>query len=82
MSTKKTYKTLEDLPLFLNIQDLADVLQLSLPKAREIAYSDGFPIMDRRLTGRRLVIPKREFLDWAEQNMVFDYRNKENSKGQ
>ena len=82
MSTKKTYKTLEDLPLFLNIQDLADELQLSLPKAREIAYSDGFPIMDRRLTGRRLVIPKREFLDWAEQNMVFDYRNKENSKGQ
>ncbi|MCF6461465.1 helix-turn-helix domain-containing protein [Clostridium sp. Cult3] len=77
MSTKKTYKTLEDLPLFMSVKDLADVLQLSEPKAREIAYSDGFPIMDRNLTGRRIVIPKMAFLNWAEQNMVFDYRNKE-----
>lgn len=77
MSTKKTYKTLDDLPLFLSVKDLADVLQISEPKAREIAYSDGFPIMDRNLTGRRIVIPKMAFLNWAEQNMVFDYRNKE-----
>lgn len=77
MSTNKTYKTLEDLPLFMSVKDLADVLQLSEPKAREIAYSDGFPIMDRNLTGRRIVIPKMAFLNWAEQNMVFDYRNKE-----
>lgn len=77
MSTKKTYKTLDDLPLFMSVKDLADVLQISEPKAREIAYSDGFPIMDRNLTGRRIVIPKMAFLNWAEQNMVFDYRNKE-----
>lgn len=69
---KKTYKTLDDLPLFLTIKDLADVLQVSEPKAREIAYSEGFPMLDRGLTGKRIVIPKNGFLDWAKENMIFE----------
>lgn len=71
-NSKKTYKTVDDLPLFLKITDLADILQVSEPKAREIAYSRGFPIMDREITGRRIVIPKLAFISWAEENMIFE----------
>lgn len=71
-TSKKIYKSIDDLPLFLKVKDLADVLQVSEPKAREIAYSEGFPILDRELTGKRIVIPKLAFINWAEQNMVFE----------
>ncbi|MBE6081509.1 MAG: helix-turn-helix domain-containing protein [Tissierellaceae bacterium] len=78
MSNKKIYKTPDELPLFLSIKDLSDILGISEPKAREIACSDGFPIISRTLTGKRIVIPKMAFLNWAEQNMVFDYKDKTN----
>ena len=74
---KKIYKSIDDLPLFLKIKDLADILQISEPKAREIAYSEGFPMLDRELTGKRIVIPKLAFINWAEQNMVFENKTQE-----
>ena len=74
---KKIYKSIDDLPLFLKVKDLANVLQVSEPKAREIAYSEGFPMLDRGLTGKRIVIPKLAFLSWVKQNMIFANKNKE-----
>ena len=53
------YKSLDELPAVLSIKDISKVLQISEPKAREIVYSDGFPILNRKLTGRRLLIPKQ-----------------------
>ena len=74
---KKIYKSIDDLPLFRKVKDLADILQISEPNAREIAYSEGFPMLDRELTGKRIVIPKLAFLSWAEQNMVFENKTQE-----
>lgn len=73
----KEYRTLDELPLFLTMKDLASVLRLSEPKAREIARSDGFPLMDRKLTGKRMIVPKMPFLEWAKKNYVEDYISKE-----
>jgi len=72
---KKIYKSMDELPLFLKLADLADILQVSEPKAREIVYTEGFPLLNRQLTGKRIVIPKLAFIKWAEQNMIFE--NKE-----
>ncbi|MCC5910050.1 MAG: helix-turn-helix domain-containing protein [Clostridiaceae bacterium] len=64
------YKSVEELPLFLKASDLADILQISLPKALELIHSKGFPKMDRELTGKRIIIPKQAFIRWAEENQV------------
>lgn len=69
------YKSLDDLPAVLNIKDIAKVLQLSEPKAREIVYSQGFPILNRALTGRRILIPKQGFINWLEEQ--YQYEDKE-----
>ncbi|MBB6218220.1 hypothetical protein HNQ80_004360 [Anaerosolibacter carboniphilus] len=69
-ATKKVYKSVDDLPLFLKVSDLADVLQISIPKASELVHSDGFPKLDRQLSGKRIIIPKQAFIKWAEENMV------------
>lgn len=66
------YKSLDDLPAVLNIKDIAKVLQLSEPKAREIVYSQGFPILNRALTGRRILIPKQGFINWLEEQYQFE----------
>ena len=69
------YKDLDDLPAVLNVKDISKVLQISVPKAREIVYSKGFPIINRALTGRRLLIPKQGFINWLEEQ--YQYENKE-----
>ena len=66
------YKDLQDLPAILNIKDISKLLQISEPKAREIVYSDGFPILRRALTGRRLLIPKQGFINWLEEQYQFE----------
>ncbi len=66
------YKDLQDLPAILSIKDIAKVLQLSEPKAREIVYSQGFPILNRTLTGRRILIPKQGFINWLEGQYQFE----------
>lgn len=65
------YKDLDDLPAVLSIKDIAKVLQMSEPKVREIVYSDGFPILNRKLTGRRLLVPKQGFINWLEEQYQF-----------
>lgn len=70
-----TFKTIEDLPLMLSLKDVANVLQISEPKAREIVYSEGFPIINRKLTGRRILVPKQGFINWLESQ--YQYENKE-----
>ena len=69
------YKDLEDLPAVLSTKDIAQVLQISLPKAREIIYSKGFPILNRALTGRRLLVPKQGFINWLQEQ--YQYEDKE-----
>ncbi len=66
------YKSLDELPAVLSIKDISKVLQISEPKAREIVYSDGFPILNRKLTGRRLLIPKQGFINWLEGQYQFE----------
>lgn len=69
---KVIFRTIDDLPLMLNIEDVANVLQISKPKAREIVYSEGFPILNRKLTGRRILVPKLGFINWLEQNYIYE----------
>ena len=66
------YTDFQELPVFLSIKDVSKVLQISEPKAREIVYSDGFPIFRRALTGRRILIPKDGFIKWIKNQYQFE----------
>ena len=57
------YKTYEDLPLTLNAEDVADVLNLSRSKAYELLHCTNFPSIR---VGKRLIVPRDKFLAWLD----------------
>ena len=59
---EKTY-TIENLPLSLNVEDVAQILDLSKKNAYELCHSKGFPCVQ---VGRRMIIPKLAFIKWME----------------
>lgn len=57
----KTYKSYDELPLMLSVQDVADVLGISMSGAYELVKEKGFPHL-------RIVVPKEKFIKWVEDN--------------
>ena len=62
---ESTYKSYEDLPLFLNAELVAQVLGISLAGAYDLLHSEGFPVLK---IGTRMVVPKEKFRQWVERN--------------
>ena len=61
---KSVYKTYDDLPLFLNVNLVAQVLGVSISTAYEVMHEPGFPVLR---VGSRMVVPKEKFIQWAEE---------------
>ena len=61
---QSTYQSYDDLPLFLNANLLAQVLGVSISTAYEVMHEPGFPVLR---VGSRMVVPKEEFIQWAEE---------------
>lgn len=59
------YKSYDELPLMLSVQDVAIVLGISKTSAYELVRSKGFPVLK---IGSRLVVPKEKFREWIEHN--------------
>ena len=60
------YKSYDELPLMLSVQEIAIVLGISKTSAYELVRSKGFPVLK---IGSRLVVPKEKFSEWVEQNI-------------
>ena len=63
---KKQFKTYDDLPLMLSVQDVSAVLGISRAGAYELVKSEGFPAMN---IGSRIIVPKEEFVLWIKQKV-------------
>ena len=63
---EKQYKTYDDLPLMLSVQDVSAVLGISRAGAYELVKSEGFPAMN---IGSRIIVPKEEFILWVKQKV-------------
>ncbi len=63
---EKQFKTYNDLPLMLSVQDVAAVLGISRAGAYELVKSEGFPAMN---VGSRIIVPKEEFILWIKQKV-------------
>ena len=58
-----TYKSYDELPLFLNAEIVATVLGVSSSSAYELMHEPGFPTLR---VGSRMVVPKEKFMQWVE----------------
>ncbi len=63
---EKQFKTYDDLPLMLSVQDVAKALGISRAGAYELVKSDGFPAMN---IGSRIIVPKEEFILWVKKKV-------------
>ena len=64
-----SYKNYDELPLMLNVIQVAAVLGISRAGAYELVRSEGFPALK---IGSRIVIPKEKFLGWIDIQMAKD----------
>ena len=63
---QSTYQSYDDLPLFLNVNLVAQVLGVSISTAYEVMHEPGFPVLR---VGSRMVVPKEKFIQWAEEQV-------------
>ena len=61
---ESTYKSYDDLPLFLNAELVAQVLGISQAGAYDLLHSESFPVLK---IGTRMVVPKEKFRQWVEK---------------
>lgn len=59
---ESTYKSYDELPLFLNAETVAKLLGVSLTTAYGLLHWKDFPSI--RVVSR-LVVPKEKFMEWA-----------------
>ena len=62
---ESSYKSYDDLPLFLNAETVAKVLGVSISSAYELMHEPGFPVLR---VGNRMVVPKEQFIQWVEEH--------------
>lgn len=62
---ESTYKTYDDLPLFLNAATVSRVLVVSPASAYELIHGKDFPTLR---VGSRMVVPKENFIEWVGQH--------------
>ena len=62
---EKIFSSIEELPTFLNADDVAAYIGISRANAYNLFHREGFPKL--RL-GKRLVVQKEKFLKWIDDN--------------
>ena len=62
-----TYTSLEQLPLALSAEDVAQVLGISRANAYTLMHSRGFPTIK---IGKRMTVPKDKLIEWIDKQMT------------
>lgn len=57
-------RSIKDLPPYISVQQLADLLSVSRAMAYQLVHSSGFPVV--RLGERRIVCPRDELEKWLK----------------
>ena len=61
------YTSLEQLPLALSADDVAQVLGISRANAYELMHSEGFPTLK---IGKRMTVPKDKLIEWIQTRIA------------
>ena len=62
---RSSYKSYDELPLFLQADLISDVLGISISSAYELMHEKGFPALR---IGNRIVEPREKFIQWVDEN--------------
>ena len=60
----KTYKSIADVPMFMTVMDVADLLGISRAGAYELVKEKGFPKLS--VVHGRIIIPRDRFFEWLD----------------
>lgn len=63
---ESSYKSYDELPLFLNAETTAKLLGISISGMYKLMHEKGFTVLK---IGSRLVVPRDKLLAWVEQNV-------------
>ena len=67
---KSIYKTKEEMPLFLTVLDLANLLGISRASAYELVRQEDFPKL--KIVQGRTIIPRDRLLEWLDEQTRYD----------
>ena len=62
---ESSYRSYDELPLFLNAATVAKVLGISPSSGYELIHEPDFPVLK---IGSRIVVPKEKFVEWVSQH--------------
>ena len=62
---ESSYKSYDELPLFLNAKTVAKVLGVSPSSGYELMHEPDFPMLK---IGSRMVVPKEQFVEWVSRH--------------
>lgn len=64
------YKNTSELPMFLTVMDVANLLGISKSSAYELANEQGFPKL--KVVAGRTIVPRDRLISWLDDNIVYD----------
>ena len=67
---KSIYKTKEEMPLFLTVMDVANLLGISRASAYELVRQENFPKL--KIVQGRTIIPRDRPLEWLDEQTRYD----------
>jgi excisionase family DNA binding protein len=67
MKMSDTIKNLDDLPVCLNVKDVANILRISKKVAYNLVNQKDFPSI--RVGEKRIVIPKSKLIEWMDKQL-------------
>lgn len=65
------YKNKDELPMFLNVMQLANLLGISRASAYELVREDNFPKL--KIVQGRTIIPRDKLLEWLDEQTRYDH---------
>ena len=64
------YKKSEDMPMFLSVIDVANLLGISRASAYELVHEEKFPKL--KIVQGRIIVPRDRLLAWLDEQVKYD----------
>ena len=64
------YKTREELPMYLTVMDVAELLGISRDSDYELVREQNFPKL--KIVAGRIIIPRDRLLEWLDEQTRYD----------
>lgn len=67
---KSIFKSKDELPMFLTVMDVANLLGISRASAYELVRQENFPKL--KIVQGRTIIPRDRLLEWLDEQTRYD----------